>query len=462
MSFGATRGRVGGLRPRRVLIVIQNMSYLYDRRVQNEATALLAAGIGVTVVCPQAVEGEAECFEVDGVVVRSYRGREATAGIASYVKEFVHAWVQTARLTWRAHREEGFGVLQACNPPDTYWALGALWRLAGKAFVYDQHDLNPELFADRFGTSSVRNRFLHRILLRLEAASYRTAAHVFSPNESYRDIAVTRGRVPRERTTVVMSTPDHRVMRRTEPMPGAHAGFAHLVVYVGVMGPQDGVDRLVRAAALLRDAGRDDVRFVLMGFGDCREELERQTARLGLERCVLFTGRVSQFDLRAWLSAADLGVTPDPSTPFTERSTMNKTLEYMACEVAVVASDLLETRRSAGDAARYVTDEAEMARAIAELLDDPEQRAVMGKTGRLRIETDLVWDGFAADYVGAMSRVLGTSAVRGLPLRPRTEMTVLPVGKVPAPVQSTGVVPRAREVVDLRGTHDATADTFRA
>jgi len=394
----------------RVLIVVQNMNYDFDRRVQNEAQALVAAGIGVTVICPKGVTTEPDHRVVDRVVVRSYPSLGATAGVLSYLREFLFAWFQTARLTWHTHREEGFDLLQACNPPDTYWALGLLWRLRGKKFVYDQHDLCPEVFVDRFGTASRFRRLLHHTLLLLERATYRTAQHVLSPNESYREVALTRGGVPRERTTVVMSTPDHRTIRRTEPHPDAHGGYDYLVAYVGVMGPQDGVDRLLRVARLRRDAGRDDTRYVLMGFGDCRTQLQRMTTQLGLDDCVHFTGRVSHDELCGWLSAADLGLTPDPSTPFTERSTMNKTLEYMACELAVVASDLVETRRSAGDAAVYARTEQGMADAIDLLLDDPDRRAEMGRVGRERITGELSWDGFAVDYVATMRDVLGVGA----------------------------------------------------
>lgn len=394
----------------RVLIVVQNMNYAFDRRVQNEAKALVAAGIGVTVICPKGVPTEPDRLVTGGVVVRSYPSLGATAGVLSYVREFLLAWLQAARLSWRTHRDEGFDVLQACNPPDTYWALGVLWRLRGKKFVYDQHDLCPEVFVDRFGTGSRLNRVLHRTLLLLERATYRTAQHVLSPNESYREVAMTRGGVPRNRTTVVMSTPDHRLIRRADPRPGARAGYRYLVAYVGVMGPQDGVDRLLRIARLRRDAGRDDTRYVLMGFGDCCAQLQRMATELGLDDCVHFTGRVDHDQLRGWLSAADLGVTPDPSTPFTERSTMNKTLEYMACEVAVVASDLVETRRSGGDAAVYARTEQQAADAIDLLLDDPRLRAEMGRLGRERVMGELSWDRFAVDYVATVRGVLGLDA----------------------------------------------------
>ncbi|MFC5381918.1 glycosyltransferase family 4 protein [Aquipuribacter nitratireducens] len=378
--------------------------------MQNEARALLAAGTGVTVICPRATPDEAEVHDHDGVTVRSYAPPPPTSGILSYFREFVVAWLRTAQLSWRCHRSEGFAVLQACNPPDTYWLLALIWRLWGKGFVYDQHDLCPEVFLDRFGRRSFRDRVLHRLLLWLERASYATADLVVSPNESYREIATGRGRVPLDRTTIVMSTPDHRIMRRSEPKPGARDRFANLVVYVGVMGPQDGVERVLDTARTLRDRGRDDIRFVLLGFGDSEPRLRRLSAQFGLDGHVHFTGRVQQPEVVAWLSAADVGLTPDPPSAFNERSTMNKTLEYMACELPVVATDLLETRRSAGEAAVYVQTVEEMADAVDALLDDPARRGWMGAVGRARIEGELSWDRFAHAYVAAVQRVLSKGA----------------------------------------------------
>ncbi|WP_051425758.1 glycosyltransferase family 4 protein [Jiangella gansuensis] len=384
---------------RRVLIVVQNIPVRIDRRVRTECRALLDAGYGVTVICPKEHPGEPDRHELDGVVVRSYQPPPATKGLASYVIEFIVCWLHTARLSVRTARAEGFDVLQACNPPDTYWLLGLLWKLRGKKFVYDQHDLCPEVYEARFG----RRGPLHRALLLLERATYAVADRVVSPNPSYQEIALTRGRVPAERTTVVMSTPDPERMKRGDARPELRGGRKHLVVYVGIMGPQDGVDRLLEAAAnYVHVLGRRDTRFALLGYGDSLDDLRTQCTRMGLDEWVHFTGRVDQAELGQWLSTADAGVTPDPPCEFNHRSTMNKTLEYMAHEVPVVATDLRETMRCAGPAADYVPDgdPVVMAKTIAALLDDPHRRARMGAAGRQRIETDLAWADQARRYVG--------------------------------------------------------------
>ncbi|WP_205740805.1 glycosyltransferase family 4 protein [Haloactinopolyspora alba] len=398
----------------RVLVVVQNIPVRIDRRVRSECRALLDAGYGVTVVCPKEHPDEPDRHELDGVVVRSYPPPPSTSGPLSYLVEFVVCWLRTARLSVRVARAEGFDVLQACNPPDTYWLLGLAWKARGKRFVYDQHDLCPEVYEARFG----RRGPLYRVLRWLERATYAVADRVVSPNPSYREVALRRGRVPAARCTVVMSTPDPAAMIRGREHPELRAGRTYLACYVGIMGPQDGVDRLLDAIAhYVHVLGRDDCRFALLGYGDSLDDLRRQATRLGIDHRVTFTGRIDQDELGRWLSTADIGVTPDPPCEFNHRSTMNKTLEYMAHEVAVVATDLRETMRCAGPAAVYVPDgePVAMAEAFAELLDDPVRRKTMGAAGRDRIETDFAWADQARGYVGVYDELTAAPApVRGV------------------------------------------------
>ena len=395
-------------RPPRVLIVVQNLSVPLDRRVWLECQSLVRAGYPVSVICPREV-GQPAHRTLDGVRIHTYRPPRARSGVVGYLVEFLYCWLRTAVLSLHVHRHEGFDVLQACNPPDTYWLLARLWRVAGKRFVYDQHDLCPEVYEARFGHRGL----LHRGLLLLEKATYATADHVISTNESYREMALTRGKVPLERTSVVVSAPDPDRMRRGTPDPALRHGRDHLVCYLGIMGPQDGVDRLLGAIDhLVHDLGRTDTHFALLGFGDCLEDLRDQAHRRGLDEFVTFTGKVGPDEITHWLSSADLGVTPDPKNGFNDRSTMNKTLEYMAFELPVVGFDLKENRRSAGEAGLTVTedDDAAFARAVAELLDDPERRARMGAIGRRRIEASLRWSVQEPVYVDVFRRVGGLPA----------------------------------------------------
>src|SRR5699024_5076859 len=214
--------------------------------------------------------------------------------------------------------------------------------------VFDQHDLCPEVYEARFD----RRGLLYQGLRWLERRTYRTADRVVSPNPAYREIATIRGNVPQQRSAVVMSTPDPQRMRRGAAHPELRGENEYLVCYVGIMGPQDGVDGLLAAVdAYVHELGRRDTRFALLGFGDSLDDLRQECSRRGLDRWVVFTGRVDHEELGRWLSTADLGVTPDPQNEVDHRSTINKTLEYMALEVPVVTSDLQETRRCAADAA---------------------------------------------------------------------------------------------------------------
>ncbi|MFD7022804.1 glycosyltransferase family 4 protein [Promicromonospora sukumoe] len=388
-------------------MIIQNLPFRIDRRVRSECRALTDAGYRVSVVCPQENSDEPASFQVDEVTVHSYPPPPESRGVMGYVREFVVCWWRTARAAGRVHRDAPFQVIQACNPPDTYWLLALLWRLRrGVRFVYDQHDLCPEVYVAKFG----RQDFLYKALLLLERATYRTADHVISTNGSYQQIALERGHVDPSRSSVVLSTPDADLMRRGDPEPGARDLGKHLVCYVGIMGSQDGVDRLLAAIEhVVKVRGRTDVRFALLGFGDALEELRADCTRRGLDLWVQFTGRVDHAAIGRWLSSADLGVTPDPPSEFNDRSTMNKTLEYMAHELPVVASDLTETRRSAGEAARYVagSDPAAFGDAILEILDDPDRAREMGLAGRARIEGELSWRRQAETYVGVFDTLTG-------------------------------------------------------
>lgn len=398
----------------RVLIIVQNLPVLLDRRVWQECQALVAAGRQVSVICPRG-EGEPRHQVVSGVTIRSYPPAPPTAGTLSFAWEFAYCWVRTALLSVRCAVREGFDVIQACNPPDTYFALAVLYKPFRKRFVYDQHDLCPELYRSRFDR---HDGVLLRILYILEALTYRVADHVIAPNESYRRTALGRGRRRSNDVTVVRSGPDLRRFVRRAPRADLRKGRAHLACYVGVMGPQDGIDRAIRAVAhYIHELGRDDCHFAFLGDGDARPGLEALAQKLGVTDWVTFTGMVGDDDLLDHLSTASVGLCPDPATPLNDVSTMNKVLEYMAVQLPMVSFDLTESRFSAGDAALYVPSEdiASFATGIATLIDDPSLRAVMGERGHRRIAHTLSWEHQIPHYLDVYDRLLGTSTanVRG-------------------------------------------------
>lgn len=375
----------------RVLIIIQNLSVPFDRRVWLECQTLRNAGYDVTVVCPRA-EGAPKDEILDGVRVLTYPSVAPGGGALAYIYEYGYSFAATARLVLSARRKGKFRVLQACNPPDIFWPLARLLRrLDGTKFVFDHHDLCPELYESRFpGGSSTALKGLYW----LERQTFHAADRVVSTNESYASVARTRGGKAAADVTVVRTGPDHLKLQAIAADPSLRRGRAHLVAYLGVMGPQDGVDVIVEAASLIvNEMGRTDIAFTLMGSGDCREELERRRDELGLQDQVLFTGRVPDEFVAAVLSTADVGLCPDPLNPLNDVSTMNKTMEYMAFGLPVLAYDLKETRASAQDAAWYVAEHTVRAFAdsLVRLVDDAEERRQLGKVGRSRVETDLAW-----------------------------------------------------------------------
>jgi glycosyltransferase involved in cell wall biosynthesis len=377
----------------RVLIIIQNLWVPFDRRVWLECQALVASGYDVTVVCPKG-PGDPAYQVIDGVTVHKYKAYAPGGSKVSFVWEYAYSFLLTLRLVFRARRAGKFKVMQACNPPDIFWPIAMLLRrLDGTKFVFDHHDLCPELFQSRFGgTTSLPYKGLRF----LERTTHRTADHVTSTNDSYRRIAITRCGKANHDVTVVRTGPDPDKLQRDPAVADEtlRRGHRYLVTYIGVMGPQDGVDIVIRAADhIVNTLGRTDIAFTLMGGGDSFDEVVALRDDLGLRDYIEFTGRVPDETVRAVMSTADIGLSPDPKNPLNDVSTMYKTMEYMAFELPVVAFDLIETKVSAADAAVYVepNDVAQYGEAIVELLDDEVRRRRMGKLGRERVEQVLAW-----------------------------------------------------------------------
>jgi glycosyltransferase involved in cell wall biosynthesis len=369
--------RRGRNRKKHVVIIVQNLPVPLDRRVWMECLALVGAWYAVSVVCPKG-PGDPAFETLQGVRIHKYAPPPPARGIGGYLLEFVYCWAQTAFRVVRIALRDRIDVIQTCNPPDTFFALALPFKALGVRFIFDQHDLCPELYESRFGK---RGGLVLSMLKALEQGNYRVADHVISTNDSYRQVALTRGGHSADTVTVVRSGPDPDAFRAGAPDPRLKKGATHLCCYLGVMGHQDGVDLVLRAVeVIVRDFGRRDCQFALLGFGDCYDDLVELTRELDLSDWVTFTGRVGIPEIASYLSTADVGLTPDPKTVFNDVSTMNKTLEYMAFGVPVVASDLRETRASAGDAAVYVRadDARSFAEAIVALLDDPARRLELG------------------------------------------------------------------------------------
>lgn len=393
----------------RALIIIQNLPVPFDRRVWLECNALRNAGYEVTVICPKG-KGDPKYQVIDGIRVYKYRAFPPIQSQLAFPLEYLYSFLNTLWLTAKVRVKHGFDVIQACNPPDIFFPIARLAALVGKAkFVFDQHDLCPELYESRFPDGAT---LPHKGLLAIERATYAAAHHVIATNGSYRAVAMRRGGKRADEVTIVRTGPDPQKLRRGDPKPELRRGRQHLVAYIGVMGPQDGVDIAIRAAAVIRhEMGRTDVAFTLIGSGDSFDELVELARALDVNDIVDFTGRAPDDLVIDIMSTADLGLSPDPKNPLNDVSTMNKTMEYMAFELPVVAFDLVETKVSAADAAVYAepNDVRAYAKAIIELIDDPERRRAMAELGRRRVEDVLAWEHQAPHYVGVYDRLVGRS-----------------------------------------------------
>ena len=400
-----------GSRAPHVLIIVENLPVPLDRRVWLECQALVARGYHVSVICPKG-PGDPARQHLDGVDIYKYAPPPEANGLLGFAWEFAFCWINTFFLSLKAWRRRRFDIIQACNPPDTYWLLALLWRARGVRFVFDHHDLNPELFVSRFGKPrGLAQRLEYRALLWLERRTFHTADRVISTNESYKAIAGARGGRRPGHVTVVRSGPDTRRMRPILPSdPRPEGGI--VLAYLGIMGPQDGVDQVLHIMhELVHVRGRSNVTATLLGFGDCLEDLKALSTRLGLDDVVTFTGRVDRVAIAEYLSRADIGLCPDLKTPLNDLSTMNKTMEYMAYALPSVSFDLAETRVSGGDSLLYVPsgDIAAFADAVERLIDDPDLRAELGMAGRARVASELDWRPQAEAYVGVFDEVSGFS-----------------------------------------------------
>ncbi len=403
MTGLATKASAG--KSNRVLIIVENLPCPFDRRVWQEARALRDNGYQVSIICPTG-KGYESRFEIleDIHIYRHTLPFEADR-LIGYVGEYAAALFWEAILTLRVGFTRGFDVLHACNPPDTIFLIGLVARLLGKKFIFDHHDINPELFEAKFGSRGAG----YRLACFLERMSFWSANVSIATNESYRDIAIERGRMAPEDVFIVRSGPDLTRLSPVDPVDSLKNGRRYLVGYVGVMGKQEGIDALLRAVRyLVDDLDRTDVQFVLVGGGTELEAMRRYAEELSVDEYVTFTGRVPDLELAQALSTADVCVNPDPATAMNDKSTMNKIMEYMAFAKPIVQFDLREGRFSAQDASLYADqdDEKDFAVKIADLLDDPEKRERMGQFGRQRVEQQLAWSHQVPTLLDAYQRAL--------------------------------------------------------
>lgn len=385
---------------KRVLIIVENLPAPADRRVWQEATTLVRSGYQVCVICPIGYGFNDRYEQLDGVHIYRHPLPIDANSRMGYVAEYSAALFWEFLLAWKVFFKHGFDVIHACNPPDTIFLVAIVFKLLGKKFIFDHHDLNPELFKIKFGKEGI----LYRILYVFERLTYLTANVAIATNESYRKIALERGGMAPDRVFVVRSGPDTSKFKASALKSWLPDDRQFLVGYVGVMGSQDGVDKLLRVAhCVIHRFARTDIHFLLIGGGPELARMKEYAIELQIQDYTTFSGFLMGDELFSALGAIDVGVGPDAKNDYNDKCTMNKIMEYMACSKPVVQFDLTEGRATAQQASLYVenNDEERFAQCVVDLVDNPDRRVEMGTIGRRRIEDTLDWKYEVANLLAA-------------------------------------------------------------
>ena len=392
----------------KVLIIVENLPVPFDRRVWMEATTLTKAGYHVSVICPIGKGYEKDYEVIDNIHIYRHPMPPDISSVTGYLREYSTAVYWEFRLAHRVWREQGFDIVHICNPPDLLFLVAAWFKLfRGVRVIFDHHDINLEMYEAKYE----RRDIFYYGLRWAERLTFATADIAIATNESYREVALTRGHKKPEDVFVVRSGPDLSRFQPAPPNPAYRQGRKYLVAYVGVMGEPEGIDYLLKSVRyILQEKKRQDIQFMLIGSGPMFEKLQALSEELGVSEFVEFTGRIPDQELLERLSSCDICVNPDKKMPYNDRSTMNKIMEYMAMGKPIVQFDLLEGRRSAEGASVYAkgNDEVDFAEKILELLENPERRQQMGAEGQRRMEESLEWRYQAPKLLAAYEKVLSS------------------------------------------------------
>ena len=375
---------------RKVLIIVENLPVPFDTRVWQEATTLAAKGYTVSVICPKGKGYTQEEEYLQNVHIFRHDLPVEGNGAVGYAKEYLTALKEELRLAKKIYKKIGFDVIHGCNPPDDIYMVAKHFKKYGVKYVFDHHDICPELFEAKFGKTS---GLLYKSQLWLEKQTYKHCTFAFVTNESYKKIAIERGQMDSNKVIVLRSGPKLERMRIMPPVENIKRGYKYMVGYLGVIGQQEGIEYLLEAAKYIKEHD-NNVFWGIVGGGPHLEALKKQAHDMGLDDCVEFTGRAPDRQMLEYLNTADVCVNSDKYNSMNDKSTMNKILEYMALAKPIVQFDLTEGRYSAQEASLYAknNDAEDMAKKIMELLDNPELRKKMGAYGRNRVVNELSWE----------------------------------------------------------------------
>jgi glycosyltransferase involved in cell wall biosynthesis len=394
---------------KKILIIVENLPVPFDMRVWKEALALRQHGYEVTVLCPRTKSYPKRHEVLEGIHIYRHPMPVEGNGLFGYLWEYSSALFWEFLYSWWIFLRHGFDAIQGCNPPDNIFLVALPFKLLGVKYIFDHHDVNPELYLSKYG----KKGFFYQTQVWLEKLTFQFSNVVMCTNGSYRDIAIARGGRDPENVFVVRNGPDLSSFRPVPAKPELKYGKPYLVGYVGTMSIQEGLDILLNVALHIKKLGRNDVHFTCVGGGPGLAVLRKMTEEMDLTGMVNFTGRIPDQQLLEILSTADVCVNPDKPCQMNDLSTMIKIMEYMALGKPIVQFDLKEGRVSAGEASLYADNEnqvADFANKILWLLDNPSEREKMGDFGRKRVETQLAWEYSVEPLLAAYQRAFEKSA----------------------------------------------------
>jgi glycosyltransferase involved in cell wall biosynthesis len=386
---------------RHILIIVENLPVPFDRRVWQEANTLTENGAKVSIICPKTKDYTKKYEVINGIEIYRHPLNAEGSGAWGYLREYSTALFWEFFLALKVYSKKKFQVIHGCNPPDLIYLVALPFKLFGVKYVFDHHDINPELYEAKFNK---RGAFYNLMLL-FERRTYRHADYSIVTNESYREIAITRGKMDPEKVAIVRSGPKLDRLRITAGNPTYKKGRKFLIGYLGVIGDQEGIDLLLDAFKLLI-TNRNDVQLAIVGGGTSVEALKKLSIDMGLGEYVDFYGRVSDDLMVDILNTADICVNPDKPSTMNNLSTMNKIMEYMALKKPIVQFDLKEGRYSAQQASLYAADVDDFAAKLNMLLNNDALRKEMGEFGYDRVITDLSWDHESEKLVDFYSKVI--------------------------------------------------------
>jgi len=388
------------LKGKHILIVVENLPVPFDRRVWQEANTLSENGAKVSIICP-IMKGYTEKYEeINGIEIYRHPLPFEASGAIGYLLEYTTALFWEFWLSVKIYSKKKFHVIHGCNPPDLIFIVALFFKLLGVKYVFDHHDINPELYIAKYN----KKGFFYKLMVFFEKLTFKTANFSIATNESYKEIAIRRGSMDSTKVQVIRSGPKLDRLQILPPDDKYKKGRKFLLGYVGVIGEQEGIDLLLESLKIIISK-RQDVQLAIVGGGTHVEELKKLCSQLDLNDFVDFYGRVSDEVLVGVLNTADVCVNPDKPTEMNNLSTMNKIMEYMALKKPIIQFDLKEGRFSAMEASLYAKDINDFADKIELLLDDEELRIKMGNYGYDRVVRELSWDHESEKLVKFYERV---------------------------------------------------------